>query len=281
MLNYRFFIPFLFLLFALNQSNAQYFELGLMGGGSNYLGDVSQNSQKIYWNETHWAGGLFVGYNLNDFISLKLHGDYMKISGADTNGEEVDVIARNAAFTSQLFEGHLRAEWNIMGFQAYNFSRPYSPYLFAGIGTLKFDPKRNDGQDVSLVSLGTEGQTLEGGSGQYSTLVVTVPMGVGFKFLLSESLTIGIEAGMRIAFSDYLDDVSGDYVSYDELLKASTLSAEWGNPARFPQGTKRGDIKARDKYYFAGLSISYNFIDNGLSGGRKKSKRRKSGCPTD
>jgi len=45
-------------------------------------------------------------------------------------------------------------------------------------------------------------------------------------------------------------------------------------------GVARGDNNASDWYFITGITLSYNFLDNGLIGGRKRSKGSKMGCPT-
>ena len=114
-------------------------------------------------------------------------------------------------------------------------------------------------------------------------------MGLGVKYAVTDKLNIGIELGARMTFTDYLDDVSGTYLSYPELLAGNgPLAATLGNrsgellggePVIVPTGTPRGDNRARDWFFNAGLSISYNFLDNGLVGSRNRT-RKKAGCRT-
>ena len=74
----------------------------------------------------------------------------------------------------------------------------------------------------------------------------------------------------------------------DALAAANgPLAAElsWGgdsiNPDSTPpsEGSGRGDSTDLDWYIISGISVSYNFTDNGLVGSRGRNKRRK-GCPT-
>ena len=45
----------------------------------------------------------------------------------------------------------------------------------------------------------------------YSPIAMVIPYGAGAKFKINPSLNIGVEAGIRWVFSDYLDDASGKY----------------------------------------------------------------------
>lgn len=279
-------------LFVLTSAKAQHFEAGILLGGSNYLGDLSENSSRLILKETKFAGGVFAGYQFNDFIGLKLGFNYANVAGSDANAKDEVVQGRNLSFESSILEFSLRAEWNIIGFQPYNFSRPWSPFLFAGIAGFKYDPKAVYGdQTIALQPLGTEGQGMEGRDAKYGLFKMSIPMGLGVKFLLSEKFTIGIEAGARYTLTDYLDDVSGTYVNYEDLLAANgELAAAMGNrqgefqgkpPIIVPTGTQRGDDNNNDWYFIAGVTISYNFIDSGMLGSRKRIRRKRSGCPVD
>ena len=93
-----------------------------------------------------------------------------------------------------------------------------------------------------------------------------------------------MELGIRKTFTDYIDDVSTTYVAYDELaaangeLAANLAIRELGAQAGdIITGTPRGDDTGSDTYFILGLTISYNFLDNGLVGSRSRTKRGK-GC---
>jgi opacity protein-like surface antigen len=272
--------------------NAQHFYAGALAGGSNYLGDLSENSSRVILKETKLAGGLFLGYQFNDFVEAKFSFNYARLTGSDINANDKAVMARNLSFYSNVFEFSLIGEWNILGFQPYNYSRPFSPFIFGGISGFKFDPYTNySGQKIALQPLGTEGQGMPERGEKYDLFKFAIPFGLGAKYLLTENWTLGIELGARLTLTDYLDDVGGTYVSYEDLLAANgELAAALGNregelsgqpPVSVPTGTQRGDKNSNDWYFIAGITITYNFIDSGMMGSRKRIKRRRTGCPTD
>ena len=181
-------------------------------------------------------------------------------------------------------------EFNLTGYQPYGLYKVFSPYIFIGITGAKFNPKANyQGEWIALKPLGTEGQNLSQYPDRqpYSDITLAIPFGFGIKYALTDKVNLGFEIGARRAFSDYLDDVSGTYVSSVELAAAgNTLGAALSNrtgelmgtePVVVPTGTPRGDDKNADWYFIAGITISYNFLDNGLMGGRKRGRSRK-GC---
>lgn len=284
-------LPILICLFLSLPLYSQYLEAGLTVGTSNYIGELTSNSSTIYIQETKFAGGVFLKYNLNEFVAVKLGGMYGSISGDDANSSTEAIRNRNLNFKSKVYDFGLTGEFNILGYQPYNLYRPFSPYVFVGIGMVGFSPQTEfQGQDIDLQSLGTEGQGIEGRPAPYKTLDLAIPFGIGVKYAINDTWTLGLELGFRKTFTDYIDDVSQTYVAFPELSEANgelaaLLSNRTGEllgtePVFVPTGTPRGDNNSSDWLVFLGFSISYNFIDNGLVGTRGRT-RSKSGCNTD
>ena len=274
-------LVFLFaLLFSLN-ANAQ-IELGLQVGASNYVGDLSNNSVSMYLGESHLAIGAFGTYHFGRMFAATFEFNYGVISGQDANAPLEDVRQRNLSFRSMLLDGALTGEFYIPGFQPYNLASPVSGFVFAGVGFQAFNPRAlYEGTWVELQPLGTEGQS------PYQKITLSIPFGVGFKYALTDKFNLGLRIGTRKTFTDYIDDVSGDYVSYPELLASNgELAAALGNrtgelglgePVVVPTGTPRGDGTASDWTFLGMVTISWNLSDNGLVGARGRGKR-KAGC---
>lgn len=270
-------------------AKAQHPEFGILIGASNYMGDLANNTSTIYFQETKLAAGAFAKYNLNNLFAVRGGFNYSQISGADANSNNKSISSRNLSFKSNLYEFNLLGEFNIPGYQPYNLAQPFSAFLFGGIGFTGFSPKANYRDEwQNLRSLGTEGQGIPEYDSPYSSVAVVLPFGIGVKWAVNDAINVGLEAGARFALTDYLDDVSGVYADYAELLNgngetAAALSNRAGeldgtDPIILPKGTPRGDEANNDWYFTAGIFISYNFLDNGLVGIRKRRTKR-SGCP--
>ncbi len=112
-------------------------------------------------------------------------------------------------------------------------------------------------------------------------------MGAGVKVAVGERLNIGLEAGVRKTFTDYLDDISTDYVNYGQLVRGNgDLAAALGNrtgeylgtdPVDVPTGTQRGNPNADDWYFIGGVTVSYNIYGNNSGLGRRGKDNL--GCP--
>lgn len=257
--------------------SAQYTELGLIAGISNYQGDLSPVSLRTSLGRTHASFGAFGRYNMNNYVSVKLGLTYGRISGSDADNNR----ARNLSFRSDLLDVSVTGEFNILGFQPYALERVFSPYVFAGVGLVHFNPlAQYEGEWVELQPLGTEGQGITGNAAKYNLVQIVIPFGGGLKYAINDTWTLGAELGFRKTFTDHLDDVSGAYVDEDILLANNgELSAALANRTgeAVTAGSLRGNPDNPDWYIFTGFSVSYNFLDNGLVGTRSRS-RKGNGC---
>ena len=282
-------------------------EAGFTLGGSNYFGDLSKS---VAVNETHLMGGLICRFQYNDFLTLRGNAVFGQISGNDQNfandiafthkdnaDNPVDITRgqRNWNFRSNIVEFSAIGEWNLLGYEESTRTRPYTPFLFAGLGVFKFNPmtqfhylagvrdatgalvhntqlEQFDGQWIELQTLSTEGQetTKFNDRKRYNLTQVSIPLGVGFKQQVDEYWAYGIEFGVRKTFTDYLDDVSLDYVD-DQIVGGANgylaaalkdRSSELTNPAtglpyeRFYMGNPRGSMKGSDYYMFLNFTLT-------------------------
>ena len=278
------------LLFSLSLQ-AQYAEVGLMLGGANYAGELDAADFGDFAKKTGYNVGIFGRYNVSSIFSAKLNMNFAKITGDDYESSDETRRMRNLHFESNVFEVGATGELYFLGFNPYHMASGLSPYVFVGFALFSYNPMTEYlGDMVELQPLGTEGQGMPGFEAPYKLTQWSVPMGFGVKFGLTDKINLGFEFGARRAFTDYIDDVSGTYVEYDELLQGNgQLAAALGNrtgeylntePVSVPTGTIRGDANASDWYFLFGFTASYNFLDNGLVGQRRR-VRAKNGCRTN
>lgn len=258
-------------------------EYGIWGGMSHSFGDINYNYNSLQFAKP--AGGIFFRYNKNARIAYYFGAAYGSTYGEDAIATDTFRAARNLSFKTNLWEASTRIEFN---FFELNRLRPedwFTPFMFIGINALYFNPKAYyNGAWVELQPLGTEGQQFAEltGNDPYHKLQVAVPIGGGFKFALGKHLTIGLEASWHKLFTDYLDDVSGVYV--DPAILATGANGELtialadrsveleDTPAIGINNKLRGDSQHNDSYAFAGLFVSYTFVNLKCPepGGRKK-----------
>ncbi len=213
------------ILFIVSNLNAQKSEFGLGIGVSTYYGDLSSPGLLNNLKQSHPAFDVFYNYYFNKNINTRLSLAYGKISGNDSYSSQSWQVERNLSFESSIYEFSGLIEYNILGTH-----HLINPYLFGGINTFHFNPKTlYKGDWVYLQPLGTEGQgsDLHPDRPKYNLVDMSIVFGLGTKVKVNKSLYIAFEIGWRRSNSDYLDDVSKDYVGYSELKRINgELAAE-------------------------------------------------------
>lgn len=246
------------------QSQPRTNEIGFMGGGAYYLGDL--NRFRHFGQNTGPAAGFIYRRNYNQRYSFRMTGIWGRVSGADAQSNSAIQQNRNLSFRSDIIEIGAGVEMNYFNYALGDNKSRFSPYLFAQLAYFRMNPKAElNGTWYELQPLGTEGQGTSEGDRPYSLGQISIPMGVGFKADLGKNVGLSMEWGIRKTYTDYLDDVSGTYVDPDILAAengplAATLAdrstsqeGEGGNNSR----SARGDSNTKDWYVFSGLMITF------------------------
>ena len=94
---------------------AQKSEIGVLGGGSYYYGDIVNNFQP---QTIRPSFGVFLRYHLNKRVSLRGNFMYCRVGGADSNLTRTPQYQwqkdRNLAFYSDIFELSGMVEYNLV-----------------------------------------------------------------------------------------------------------------------------------------------------------------------
>ena len=259
------------------------FEIGGYYGHAYYMGDLERDSEysPLPVGNGHRAFGGYARYFVNDRIALNGSAMATTIEGSDD--KRAGSRTRNLSFFSRLYEVGISGEYYPFGAE-----RSIAPYVTLGGAFYRFNPKtRFNGRTVELQPLGTEGQGAAGYGPRYSLNRFAVPLGAGTRIAFGRSWVIGVEAKLRMTFFDHLDDVSGGYVNYYELVQSNgSLAAELANrthqltgtePLDLPTGTQRGNPANFDYYMSVGLTVGYRLGSGafGAGGGRDASRYNK------
>lgn len=248
--------------------NSYPLSIGLTVGAANYSGDLSYRPLEL--KQTKPAVGVTGMLGFNRFLWLRLSGMWFTLSATDADAADPIRNARNLSFRSRVWLGSAQALVTIP------ISRQLAPYLCGGVAVFRFNPKaKYQGQWIALQPLGTEGQGL--GPAQmrkYSRSSWAIPFGAGLRLLSGEHLEYFAEATYGKTFTDFLDDVSGNYYSQTELLeKRGELSAALadrsaevvGENNLFITGSARGNPKYSDGYFLLTLTAVWHIGNTGSS----------------
>lgn len=265
-------------------------EFGIMGGGSNYQGELTEGFFEP--QGTHLALGILTRYNPNERLTFRLQATRGKISGDDAwYPNSTEHSTRNLNFESVLWDFRAGIDINLRVLD-YKQTRGVIPYVTTGMSVFKFNPmaqffynpssphifrpgsnyaslqSRNE-EWVELMPLSTEGQktTQYNERERYALTQIAIPLGFGFKFKLSESWVLGMEYVLHKTFTDYLDDVSSTYIEpdYIEGQYGPMAAAMADRSANLHEaGSPRGNSKNKDWYSIFGVNLTYKINLSGV-----------------
>ncbi len=245
---------------------------GKKGIGKKFIKDLNAKNFKPSFS-------VFTIAMIKNMIGVRLEGTFGSVRAYDSILRSVAPSTygryeRNLSFKSKITDIQLAFEIHPLFFKnyyVYDEDPPnISPYVVAGIGYFSFDPQAKlNGQWYSLQPLRTEGQGFKEYPKHkpYSLQQVNFPVGLGVKYEINSFLNARLELVHRILTTDYLDDVSTDYINVD--LFPSYLPANLAaiaqqlydrqgelNPTHIPEiGGQRGNPKNNDAFFTIQLKI--------------------------
>jgi hypothetical protein len=219
-----------------------YSMLGISLNALNYYGDLAPKPSKISTDIsfTRPAIGLVFAHRFGPRYTLTGSFAYGTLRGSDAQSADkgdaengVFRYQRNLSFRNRIKELSVVASMDLFQNQATYISRAkWTPYAFAGLAVFHHNPQAQApsvgvngeplaeaGKWVDLQPLGTEGQNAEladtdvnFGIKAYKKIQIAIPFGLGARFRINEVMDFSAELGFRYTFTDYLDDVSQNYV---------------------------------------------------------------------
>jgi hypothetical protein len=243
-------------------------EFGAAIGLGHYFGDLNTRAAL---NRPKFSGGIFFLKQFNNYIGLRISGDYAFLGYSDIYSKNETQRRRNLSFNSNVWELSLSGYFNFFRFMPGVEGYKFTPYLSLGAGVFSYDPYAYlDDSKYYLRPLGTEGQgdSLYPDRTQYSTMALCIPFTVGFKYSITESMNIFAEVGYRFTNTDYLDDVSTTYAGPQAFPpdangqpSVAFLLQDRSYETGFPIGIKdrqRGNSEQKDAYVLFHVGLSFN-----------------------
>jgi Domain of unknown function (DUF6089) len=278
--------------------------LSINGGPSKYLGDIGGHSNTFAQQFALNQNTFFFGAGLQRYYQQKFSWEIGFTSGT-LAASDADV-----KYTSKADPAYLRYrrnldfktninEFNIL-FHVYPFkflAKKYKlhqfalqPFVFVGAGYYSFNPQGSYYDAifkstiwVDLQPLHTEGQGYAEypNRKEYNLQQVNIPYGGGLTYFVAENFLVSMAINNRKLFTDYLDDVSTNYIDANvhknyltnesdqeqAILmsdKSSLIDPFFSNAA----GDIRGNEKKNDAFFSYSLKFSFRIAV-------KKSKKAK------
>ncbi|MCB0733289.1 MAG: hypothetical protein H6608_08465 [Flavobacteriales bacterium] len=249
-------------------------ELRMGAGASMFFGDLGGNfkSRKdgfldIDMRSVRGNFNLSAKYNIYKWLAIRTDFNQAQVVGDDAFSAEYFRRNRNLSFSSSISELSLTGELvavNLLRWRQLS-KLHFELYGFGGLGVFRFNPKATLNNRVyELQPMGTEGQGLIPGSKPYSLISGVLPLGIGLRKLVGNTVMVGVELSLRKSFTDYIDDVSGTYYANNVIREvrgdvAADLADRSLNGSG-AAGTPRGNPGENDNYSFIQI-----YFQKGLS----------------
>ncbi|MGV6844986.1 MAG: type IX secretion system protein PorG [Lutibacter sp.] len=199
--------------------NAQINEVGIMIGGSNYIGDIGS---EYYINPNNFMGGLIYKRNLNPRITLRGTFTYAQLSANDNKSTNSARQNRGLRFTNTIKELAAGVEFNFFEYNLDDYALTQTPYILVEISAFNYSvAKREISPDVYEYG---------------SKTAFSIPFGLGYKTKFFRALALAFEIRARYTFNDDLD-----------FNNQNIPSLNYGNP------------NSNDWYLFSGITLTYTF----------------------
>ncbi len=286
----------------------KYNSLGFSVNALNYYGDIAPRPNRVSTDISFTRPGLGLSFTHRFGPRYSLQGQFMYgvLKGSDaksadpTNDNAASRYKRNLSFRNQIKEFSVVAVIDLFKNEATYISRvKWTPYVYAGAAgfinapeaiapakDLTGAPLAEAGKWVKLRPLGTEGQysTLDPtdanyGIKPYKAFQFAIPFGAGVRFRINEVMDLWADIGYRYTFTDYIDDVSKNYVGLEKLksplaqamsyrtneipgmptapvITPSGITVQAGYGHEYPDNM-RGSKNDRDIYMVTSIRLTY------------------------
>jgi hypothetical protein len=203
--------------------HSQIYEVGVYGGGSNFIGDVGSTT---YIAPNAPALGVIAKWNRSPRHSWRVSLIYSDLKAFDSESDDPRRIERNYKFDSNLLELSAGMEYTFWDFDLHKSGIKVAPYMYTGISVAKHDNYYVNANDTYIAE-GT------------SSWAFGVPMVLGVKSNIINNFIVGFEIGARYTFSDEIDGSVPDAPELEIFSFGNTNSDDW--------------------YVFTGFTLTYTF----------------------
>jgi hypothetical protein len=211
----------------------------------NYFGDLVPRNTAASFDLSFTRPSLGAEWRYRFHQNMFFRGSFMwgRIRGSDSDSADPNDPkdegakfrhARNLNFRNDIKELSAIVSFDLFSNYGTFLNRQrFTPYVFAGVAAFHHNPRGlapdtdrdgnplpEAGQWVELRPLGTEGQyddTYYPDVKPYSNFQVAFPGGIGIRWLLDKRWDLEAELTYRYLITDYIDDVSGDFVDLGVL----------------------------------------------------------------
>lgn len=220
----KYFLFYILLIFCGFNTYSQINELGVFGGGINYIGDVGPTD---YISPNEPAFGIIYKWNRSPRHAYRFSYMQGKLTSNDADSDIPSRNLRGNSFENNVKEFSAGLEFNFMDFNLHDGEPKISPYVYSGISYFIYD-------EIFILD---NNSRLD-----YQSSTFAIPMVLGIKARVLDKFILAAEVGFRYTFTDNLDGSNPKNDNFETLRFGNKNSNDW--------------------YVFTGLTLTYTFGQN-------------------
>ena len=209
-----------------------YATLSLGAGSSTYVGELLPGAAVFPYGiySTRWNVGVQYAKHFSRHFSYKASLSLIRLAGDDNyynygpnDGGKLFAAnySRNLHYRNDLKELSFVGVFDLKAQTPFRKKRPqFSPYVFLGVAAIMSNPLARSSAGVGNTAVEAPWENLRNFTSanspsfagsentSYSPFTFAIPVGLGFRYKIDQSMDVAFEFSYRQSFSDYLDDVS-------------------------------------------------------------------------
>ncbi|MHA7830296.1 MAG: type IX secretion system protein PorG [Flagellimonas sp.] len=202
--------------------SAQTYEIGVLAGGANMIGDVGRTNYILPSGPAF--GGIFK-WNKGKRYAWRGSVLYGKVTADDSKSNMQSRQQRGYKVDNSILEFSAGLEINFVEYNLHKLGPAFTPYLYTGVTYFRYDFNYIDALQM---------QDINQKEGSFA-----IPMTVGAKYRLNQFLILGAEIGARYTFTDNLGASNPEGSNFEQFRFGNILSDDW--------------------YVFSGITLTYTF----------------------